>query len=1835
MLYLIANSKNILDNATLASYSELLKKCMKYLRKFNTTVNKLAYKYNKIPWLSLIFTENLLEVLLLTEDIHLKLEISSTLTLFLREEGVTPSCFHLINNSKSKEKIALMLLFFLKKENITVNKFYHFLDQDPFFTPLRTNIEQNFCKTKPEPCNFELNLEEYSPSDPKTLKILNFFDKNSKTPNIIGNPDKLTINLSLFDSDTSSIFSLLFQAFSSKESDNELSRDFYELLFILQLRKSKKNLPESFPVLISLLTFQFHQLYSKWNDITPFYKENKPELFTTNVYKDSFLFFQFPGITVLKKDKNLMKFLLEILGSFPSTGKLSEVFTNNTHSITEFLDYFLEKFFQNLDYPIEKFEKYHIVMLKKFRTLISNEILNLTNLTNKGLFDQSFNKLFFEVFNSKQNLMDIKNRKRLCHLNIFLEYLTTHVMGEEALKTQDFLSEIEKLYLRILETFLHEGPGFFLEKEDLSALYQSLLGIIIFIFNHSKPLFFEEVMYDFKLISRFEKKLQNCSKYPRLYLYFSHTILNNSLLNIFKRINLNEFVAQWDNPEIQSFMSLFQILTIQENLVIYRGVFINYGSILLKHVFPMFTSLDLMKEQPEKYDRLLLFVDVYLKDFILWTIHGYGDYLGFPPYLRLAFKERFIHLMKQIKTMAEADQISLDLIYKQLTCYKTIEEIPCHSSSFIHFISFKYREILIALNRLREHLTIDIENEVFFSGEEMLLFLEVNQTLQTPFSYNTSKTIVSNYSREFLFWNDKTQKTSQMILYLERVGETLVGFKDNMKIFFEKYANQTAFINVFNSDSNLYKTSNSFDVFLDYQRANHMLSFMIQQKDDDFIKLITAFNKTEILLGFYETSLRSYISVEEPEINENIYKLFENCIENLFDLYLFMNEKVTDEIATSLNKNYEKLLKKYEESDKSHEMQEKLKHKYIGLISFIQTKIFGKKYSRKFFKRFDLFNYISSSLKHINIFAKSKASKLLKQKLNDLLLFYYIQAKKTFLEKLSKENEPNDKKDFILYFIKLFFSFSELHRLSIHSTQIADSYKVSSFLNDNSSVFNVLTLLFDKISGILKKHELLFKWELDSEKKSDIRYFEDYFSFAFCKYFHCNLFNEFLFPSLQTEMLNIKENITMDPVLYEQKIDECFHFIKKYSQIWVLINKNEENIPDSLQKNYERYYTKDPLKVSNFITYGNKAIDFFLYLIYESHIRIKSNHIFLIIHTKLRAVPQAHKEKSVYVAFFARILEQHLLQICPSYKIESSRRFFQMIVENEDRLKELGLEFKPKKEVIDPIYCICLQALHINLIARLIQNTNDKEPNIPKGIDMIFDTWESRFEYVRYVNSTFAFVLEAKISSDDHFAVFEETIFRGKEFIGLLANGLSSLPEEKALELLEMTLFFIENYLKLPLSREKQNLSFLRIFNENKLDLSPILLILGVLSEKKEGESIKRASAMVLKFFSEVFKLSYVFNDNVKDFYHFQGLTTFMIFERMLWVSGSPEFRVATAGSLIEGSFFEKKENKFKENMSELDFANKNAQTFNNFGEAAWQSFLLLCEQTETQILLKNPTFSIFETFGLPSLSTLQKNILDLLLETFIENTLSYLSQTEEHCLLQKAQRKDLKKNNRFLLTNHYLFLQILTRLISKSPFLIPYILQYKGKSQLLEESAMGKRLQNEYKEIFEKEDKEIRFQDFLFLIYPFMNNAAFSFFYAVFLNQSLLIRDEKGSLFSVALMVKKEIVETLLKRLSLLSKEKEIFKNVYKVFQLYYVLSFLILVYKNENGDVLDRYLYEKTLESCFRILERAEEKEDFTLLNNMNVFFAMVYICLKKGQKLYWEERLDGKKFDKEAIK
>lgn len=76
-----------------------------------------------------------------------------------------------------------------------------------------------------------------------------------------------------------------------------------------------------------------------------------------------------------------------------------------------------------------------------------------------------------------------------------------------------------------------------------------------------------------------------------------------------------------------------------------------------------------------------------------------------------------------------------------------------------------------------------------------------------------------------------------------------------------------------------------------------------------------------------------------------------------------------------------------------------------------------------------------------------------------------------------------------------------------------------------------------------------------------------------------------------------------------------------------------------------------------------------------------------------------------------------------------------------------------------------------------MQNTNDIELDINKGIYLIFDDIEGKSEYIKYCDKVLCHALKLQINPDDSYAILDETVGKGKEFLIFCAKNLDKIKE--------------------------------------------------------------------------------------------------------------------------------------------------------------------------------------------------------------------------------------------------------------------------------------------------------------------------------------------------------------------------------------------------------------------------------------------------------------------------
>jgi hypothetical protein len=161
------------------------------------------------------------------------------------------------------------------------------------------------------------------------------------------------------------------------------------------------------------------------------------------------------------------------------------------------------------------------------------------------------------------------------------------------------------------------------------------------------------------------------------------------------------------------------------------------------------------------------------------------------------------------------------------------------------------------------------------------------------------------------------------------------------------------------------------------------------------------------------------------------------------------------------------------------------------------------------------------------------------------------------------------------------------------------------------------------------------------------------------KYFNVTLLNEFLLNHFLAELLNNREILTLPQQEYSQRANTILNLLLNLAEFSKIYYKEDiEEIFKCLQSNYSKYFTKDPQKINNYSLFGNLLVNFYLTLIYENNIRVRSQFIFEAIHQRRIASQFGHKEKSIYTAFFIDLLDKNFQLLYPEWKLTSTKRLF-------------------------------------------------------------------------------------------------------------------------------------------------------------------------------------------------------------------------------------------------------------------------------------------------------------------------------------------------------------------------------------------------------------------------------------------------------------------------------------------------------------------------------------------------------------------------------------------------
>ena len=265
-------------------------------------------------------------------------------------------------------------------------------------------------------------------------------------------------------------------------------------------------------------------------------------------------------------------------------------------------------------------------------------------------------------------------------------------------------------------------------------------------------------------------------------------------------------------------------------------------------------------------------------------------------------------------------------------------------------------------------------------------------------------------------------------------------------------------------------------------------------------------------------------------------------------------------------------------------------------------------------------------------------------------------------------------------------------------------------------------------------------------------------------------------------------------------------------KFWKLLNRWNEDIPDTMTSGFENLYRMVTKEIKNFAFYqeifekvGLTMIELFLFSTYDNQIRIRSCYVFTIIHQLL--ISQINDNFELYLIekkglakYFISLLRDHFKTIWKDWSLESTPILNEIFNSFTDTQIHNEISYMSDVNKLDYMTNCCTHAMILNLVSRLIQESHSNDPKIEDGIALMFNDWRSIYEYNRYVAEIFIKMNLRKLIDDEIKTLDYDTIENG---ITLLKKAVTNHIQMQVdfNQLKEISLLLLENYLDHHLSQ--------------------------------------------------------------------------------------------------------------------------------------------------------------------------------------------------------------------------------------------------------------------------------------------------------------------------------------------------------------------------------------------------------------------------------------------------
>ncbi|EGR34353.1 E3 ubiquitin-protein ligase, HECT-domain, putative [Ichthyophthirius multifiliis] len=281
----------------------------------------------------------------------------------------------------------------------------------------------------------------------------------------------------------------------------------------------------------------------------------------------------------------------------------------------------------------------------------------------------------------------------------------------------------------------------------------------------------------------------------------------------------------------------------------------------------------------------------------------------------------------------------------------------------------------------------------------------------------------------------------------------------------------------------------------------------------------------------------------------------------------------------------------------------------------------------------------------------------------------------------------------------------------------------------------------------------------------------------------------------------------------------------------------------------------------------------------EQNVRTRSSHIFKVIHHYIKFVKTSCKkqilvQKKIFSIFFMKQLEKHFQNFLPDWQLDTHggyvlvQKLYNDYLQdfNYSNLEEHLIQYNGKMD--DPIINACTLAMITNLLCRLIQDDDNIDPNLDKGMKYVFgQSWVSCKNFLMYISKIMEKTQVRKITQDESNTLDYDPFRYSMMIMENLLNYSADKTLKKSLK--QEEIFTVENWNELFFICAQIIKNYLQMENlDNSQNQLRILLVILIVYEK--DDQIIGSNEIFKNYLIEKYedKLNEIINQKQEEFLH-------------------------------------------------------------------------------------------------------------------------------------------------------------------------------------------------------------------------------------------------------------------------------------------------------------------------------------------------------------------------------